>query len=65
MNQLTTQNLNQEPIGWQAATVKLGAMWCDFMHDSPMWPIHGQYRCRTCGRSYAVPWAGDDLLPAR
>jgi hypothetical protein len=38
---------------------QLGAMWCGFMHDSPMWPIHGQYQCRTCGRHYLVQWAGD------
>ncbi len=44
---------------------KLGTLWCSFMHDSPMWPIHGQYQCRTCGRHYAVPWAGDSFLPAR
>ena len=42
---------------------KVGALWCDLMHDSAMWPIHGEYRCRTCGRHYAVPWAEDRLLP--
>jgi hypothetical protein len=31
--------------------------WCIHMHDAPMWPIHGQYQCRTCGRSQIVPWA--------
>ena len=36
---------------------KLGALWCVVMHDSPMWPIHGGYRCRTCGRQFPVPWA--------
>jgi hypothetical protein len=30
----------------------LGAIWCGLMHESVMWPIHGQYRCRTCGRRY-------------
>lgn len=30
----------------------LGAIWCGLMHKSVMWPIHGQYRCRTCGRHY-------------
>lgn len=35
---------------------KLGEAWCDLMHDAPMWPIHGQYQCRTCGRQYPVPW---------
>jgi hypothetical protein len=43
----------------------LGALWCDLMHDSPMWPIHGEYQCRTCGRHYGVPWAEQRLLPIR
>jgi hypothetical protein len=30
-----------------------------------MWPIHGQYQCGACGRSYSVPWDGDTLPPAR
>jgi hypothetical protein len=33
-----------------------GNFWCRLMHDSPMWPIHGQYRCRTCKRQFPVPW---------
>jgi hypothetical protein len=36
---------------------KLGEMWCDLMHNAPMWPIHGQYECRTCGRRHPVRWA--------
>ena len=31
--------------------------WCIHVHDAPMWPINGQYQCRTCGRSRAVTWA--------
>ena len=38
-------------------TGRLGVLWCRLMHDSTMWPIHGSYRCRTCARNYAVPWA--------
>ena len=34
----------------------LGRLWCKFAHTSVMWPIHGQYRCRTCLRLYPVPW---------
>jgi len=26
------------------------------MHDEPMWPIHGQYECRTCGQHHRVRW---------
>src|ERR1700723_1640454 len=44
----------------QDFTEQLGALWCGLMHDSPMWPIHGQYECRTCGRRYFVPWAGGE-----
>jgi hypothetical protein len=36
---------------------RLGEAWCALMHDSPMWPIHGSYECRTCGRHYPVPWS--------
>jgi hypothetical protein len=38
---------------------RLAAMWCRIMHDSPMWPVRGRYRCRACGRRYVVPWASD------
>jgi hypothetical protein len=38
---------------------RLGARWCRIMHDSPMWPVRGRYRCRACGRSYLVPWADE------
>jgi len=37
----------------------LAKMWCKTMHDSPMWPSHGHYQCRTCGREYPVPWELD------
>lgn len=35
---------------------RLSEAWCRFTHAAPMWPIHGQYRCPTCFRSYAVAW---------
>ena len=38
---------------------RLGVQWCRIMHDSPMWPVRGRYRCRACGRSYVVPWASE------
>jgi hypothetical protein len=40
----------------QASTGRLAAFWCKTMHPSPMWPSHGQYRCRTCFREYPVQW---------
>src|SRR2546427_13226888 len=58
------QNIDQASAAWQTAAWKFGTLWCDFMHDAPMWPIHGEYECRICGRRYLVPWAGDTLLPA-
>ena len=58
------QIFDRESVAWKTAAAKLGNRWCDLMHDSPMWPIHGQYQCRTCGRHYLVPWAGDKALPA-
>jgi hypothetical protein len=64
MPEKTTKNFDQESAAWQTAAGRLGSLWCDFMHDSPMWPIHGQYQCRTCGRHYPVLWAGDQLPPA-
>ena len=44
-------------------TEKLGTLWCALMHDSTMWPIHGEYRCRTCGRHHPVPWAAETMVP--
>jgi len=41
----------------QSGRGKLGALWCNFMHDAPTWPIHGEYHCGICGRHYPVPWA--------
>ena len=34
----------------------LAKTWCKAMHRSLMWPSHGHYQCRTCGREYPVPW---------
>lgn len=34
----------------------LAKFWCKTMHGSPMWPSHGHYQCRTCGREYPVAW---------
>jgi len=64
MAEKTRQNIDQASPAWQKAAGRFGTLWCDFMHDSPMWPIRGEYECRTCGRRYPVPWAGDRFLPA-
>ena len=31
---------------------RVGAAWCRMSHESVLWPLHGEYRCRTCGRRY-------------
>jgi hypothetical protein len=49
---------------WRTAVSSGATLWCGLMHDAPMWPIHGQYECRTCGRLYFVPWAGDGITAA-
>jgi len=35
---------------------RLAHLWCRLMHTEPMWPSHGQYECRTCGRRHPVRW---------
>ena len=37
----------------------LANIWCKAMHGSLMWPSHGHYQCRTCGREYPVAWERD------
>lgn len=33
---------------------QLGTLWCIHSHDSVMWPAHGEFQCRTCGRRYVA-----------
>lgn len=40
----------------------MGRLWCAVMHESVMWPVHGEYQCRACGRRYP---AFIDAPPAR
>jgi hypothetical protein len=35
---------------------RIADLWCRLMHTEPMWPSHGQYECRTCGRRHRVCW---------
>lgn len=64
-----TENIDQLTRQLQGARhhlgSKVGAMWCGLMHDSTMWPIHGQYQCGTCGRLWPVGWAGERSIPLR
>jgi hypothetical protein len=64
MSEKAGQDTDQASPVWQRAAQRFGTLWCDFTHDSPMWPIRGEYECRTCGRRYPVPWAEDRFLPA-
>ena len=33
--------------------------WCTIVHRKAMWPVHGQYRCSICLRTYPVLWEHD------
>jgi len=44
---------------------RIGALWCRLMHTQPMWPMHGQYECRTCGRRHRVRWEVTSPAPPR
>jgi hypothetical protein len=35
---------------------RIGDLWCRVMHAEPMWPTHGRYQCRVCGRRFQVYW---------
>jgi len=63
MPEKTRQNIDQAFAVGRTTAWKFGTLWCDFMHDAPMWPIHGEYECRICGRRYSVRWAEDRTLP--
>lgn len=54
---MTTLDKHQFGIH-EGLAATLGTLLCALMHDSPMWPMHGEYQCRTCGRRYPVPWQG-------
>ena len=42
----------------------LGRLWCSLMHQAPMWPMHGHYRCSICMRTYPVLWAPEESMAA-
>jgi len=64
MPEKTRQQFDRVYAAWQTAAWKAGRSWCGLMHNSPMWPIHGQYQCGDCGRRYSVPWAVETFEPA-
>jgi hypothetical protein len=42
---------------------RIADLWCRLMHAEIMWPSHGQYECRTCGRRHRICW--EEPSPAR
>ena len=44
---------------------RIASFWCRLMHSEPMWPSHGQYECRTCGRRHPVCWEQPEPTPPR
>ena len=40
---------------------RIETIWCEQMHSSVMWPIHGKYRCGSCLREYSVPFEAVEL----
>jgi len=64
MSETMKHQFDGEFHGWQATAERVSRFWCASMHGSPMWPIHNQYQCRTCGRHYAVPWEGQRVPAA-
>jgi hypothetical protein len=42
---------------------RMETLWCEHMHTSVMWPIHGKYRCGDCMREYAVQFETPDHPP--
>jgi len=46
-----------EEVGSMKPTrARIADLWCRLMHTEPMWPSHGRYECRTCGRRHRVCW---------
>jgi hypothetical protein len=46
------QSRFEEADMFRSSRLRIGAAWCRLTHASLMWPVHGHYDCRTCGRRY-------------
>jgi hypothetical protein len=44
----------------QSLSTSIGNFWCQTMHSDAMWPVKGEYQCRTCFRRYPVIWEAQD-----
>jgi len=60
MNRVIELDVNQSD--WVGL---VGTVWCRHFHNSVMWPIHGEYECRSCGRRFTVPWDARNKLQER
>jgi hypothetical protein len=49
----------------KSTQARIADLWCKLMHTEPMWPSHGQYECRTCGRRHPVCWEGPSAAAPR
>ncbi len=43
----------------KALSSRVGALWCQWMHPAPMWPVNGHYHCPVCLREFPVLWEQD------
>jgi len=53
---LEITRLGKDRGSMEPTQVRIADLWCRLMHTEPMWPSHGQYECRKCGRRYRVCW---------
>lgn len=44
-----------------STSTAVGDAWCRMMHSDPMWPVNGEYQCRTCLRKFRVAWEEHEL----
>ena len=43
---------------------RAGSIWCNLMHESIMWPTHGHYECRICGRRFVAFGDAEKTAPS-
>jgi hypothetical protein len=53
---LETTRLGKTFGSMKPTKTRIRDLWCRLMHTEPMWPSHGQYECRTCGRRHRARW---------
>jgi len=54
---------NSEAGSKKTTQGEIGDLWCRLMHTEPMWPSHGHYECRICGRRFQVCWEHPSAVP--